>query len=207
MDRFQVVYFLEDRAHEGFIKALVERIAGEEGLAPTWVEHDVRSARYGSKAVVEWRKFLQEVRHWRTPHPDLWVIAIDGNCHGYTERVAQLRRYLKPTDAFQENVVFAIPDPHVERWYLIDQRALKEATGLAEAPGAPPYKCKKNFYKDELRRALAPPPVQSLLGGPEFAERIVQHMGDLRDLARQEPSFAKLVNDLRAQFRKRRGAT
>jgi len=41
----RIVYFLEDRAQEGFIKAIVERVAQEEGFLQDSLSHDIRSAR------------------------------------------------------------------------------------------------------------------------------------------------------------------
>ena len=136
--------------------------------------------------------------------PDLFVVAIDGNCKGYNERLEQLRKLIKPADSFREQIVFAVPDPHIERWYLMDQRALKAATGLEGTPEMPPYKCKKSHYKQALRDALSPPPLRSLLGGAEFAERIVQNMANLEALGNFNASFDKLIADLRASFRRYR---
>lgn len=202
MDKVRVVYFLEDRAQEGFLQAIVERVAQEEGFSQDSLSHDVRSARYGSKVIPELRKFFNDLRKDREFIPDLFVVALDGNCKGYNDRAAQLRKLLKPTDAFRDRIVFAIPDPHIERWYLMDQRALKEATGLERVPDMPPYKCKKSHYKQVLRDALRP--LRSLLGGAEFAEKIVQSMSDLEALGSVNAGFEKLIADLRAAFRQRR---
>ena len=204
MDKIRVVYFLEDRAQEGFLRALVERVAREEGISLDSLIHDVRSARHGSKVIGEFRRFLADLRRAEAFVPDLLVVAVDGNCKGYSERLTQLRKMLKPTDPFRDQIVFAIPDPHIERWYLMDQRALKEATGLERAPEMPPYKCKKSSYKQVLRDALSRPPVRSLLGGVEFAERIVEHMRDLRSLGAANAGFERLIADLRAAFRRQR---
>jgi len=204
--KVRVVYFLEDRAQEGFLRALVERVAREEGLPVHALVHDVRSARHGSKAIGEFRRFLVDLRRDRESLPDLLVVAVDGNCKGYGERATQLRRMLQPTDPFGDRVVFAIPDPHIERWYLMDQRALKEATGLERAPEMPPYKCKRSAYKQVLRDALSRPPVHSLLGGVEFAEEIVERMRDLESLRAADASFARLIADLRSALRSLRRA-
>ena len=204
MGKIRVVYFLEDRAQEGFLRALVERVAREEGVPLDSLTHDVRSARHGSKAIGEFRRFLADLRRAEAFVPDLLVVALDGNCKGYSERLAQLRKMLKPTDPFRDRIVFAIPDPHIERWYLMDQRALKEATGLERPPEMPPYKCKKSSYKQVLRDALCRPPVRSLLGGVEFAEKIVERIRDLEALKAADTGFHRFIADLRAAFRRRR---
>jgi len=201
--KIRICYFLEDRAQEGFIKALVERIITEEGLPREGLIHDIRSARYGSRIIQEFRRFLKDMRRTDEPVPDLFVVAVDGNCKGYNERVSQLRKLLKDTDHFKERIVFAVPDPHIERWYLLDQKALKEATGLARAPDMPAYKCKKDYYKQVLRDALRE--LQPLLGGVEFAERIARAMTNLESLGQHDAGFARFISDLREQARKLRG--
>lgn len=200
VDRIRVVYFLEDRAQEGLIKAIVQRVAQEEGLVSIHLAHDIRSARYGSKVIREFKRFLNDLRKSQEFTPDLFVVVIDGNCKGYNQRLEQLKKFIKPTDSFRDRIVYAVPDPHIERWYLMDQRALKEATGLPQAPAMPPYKCKKDHYKQVLRNALSQPPLRSLLGGVEFAEKIVDHMVNLETLGLQNAGFERLISDLRASF-------
>ena len=201
MGRVHIVYFMEDRAQEGFIKAIVERIAEEEGLALGNLLHDVRSARFGSKVIGSFRSFLREMRKGKVFTPDVFVVAIDGNCRGYNDRVRQLKDKLRSTDAFRSAMVFAVPDPHIERWYLMDQRALKLGTGVTQAPQIPDYKCKKAYYKQVLQRALSP--LQPLLGGAEFGERIAEK-ADLALLTAQNAGFGKFIADLRAHFRTQR---
>ena len=48
------------------------------------------------------------------------VGATDANCHGFRERVRRIDPENPPTP-----VVLAVPDPHVERWLLLDGAAFK----------------------------------------------------------------------------------
>jgi len=200
-DKINITYFLEDRAQEGFIKALVERVAREELIPTGTLQHNVRSARRGSRVIFEYRNFLKDARRLESPREDLIVVSLDGNCKGYNERVKQLSRYLRPADWFQNRVVYAIPDPHIERWYLLDQKAIKDAIGLNKPPEMPPYKCKKAYYKQVLNQALREAGIPSLLGGPEYAEKIIGNISDLRLFAEKNTGLEKFLQDLRIAFR------
>ncbi len=48
------------------------------------------------------------------------VGATDANCHGFRERVRRIDPENPPAP-----VVLAVPDPHVERWLLLDGAAFK----------------------------------------------------------------------------------
>lgn len=109
VDKIRILYFLEDRAQEGFVKALVKRIAKEESLSAAGLIHDVRSARGGSKIINEFKTFVKDFKTGG-PETDLLVVVVDGNCKGHQERKKQLGRYLKSVPHLQDIVVFAVPD-------------------------------------------------------------------------------------------------
>lgn len=201
MDKIRILYFLEDRAQEGFVKALVERIAEEESIPVSSLVHNVRSARGGYRIIREFRNFLRDTVRVGTAEADLLIVAIDGNCKGYNERVTQLKKYIKATHPFKDKVVYAVPDPHIERWYIIDQRAFKNGVGLDKAPDLPVYKCKKDYYKQVLYQALKTSDVHPLLGGVEYAERIVKNIENLETLGRQNAGFQTFVEDLKRMFK------
>ena len=199
----QILYFLEDRAQEGFIKALVERVATDEHVA---LHHEIRSARHGSpRAIDEYKQFLKDAAGFRTFEADVLVVAIDGNCKGYREMVKQLGGYLKPNHPLSQKVVYAVPDPHIERWYLMDQKAFKKGVGLDRAPDLPSYKCEKDHYKQIVNQSLKESQVGSLLGGAEYAERIIEHIENLDALAAQDPGFGSFVEALRRRLRQSKG--
>lgn len=204
VDNRRILYFLEDRAQEGFIKALVER-AAEEGLIPaSSLTHDIRSARYGSRVLREFKNFLRDTRKTEPSEVDLLIVAIDGNCKGHRDRIRQLERMIKPNHPFKDRVIYAVPDPHIERWYIMDQRAFKNGVGLDKAPDLPPYKCKKAHYKQAVNQALKESGVSSLLGGAEYAERIVASIKDLESFGGKNAGCKTFLEDLRNMFKRRR---
>ncbi len=200
VDKKRILYFLEDRAQEGFVKALVERIAKEESFSAAGLIHDVRSARGGSKIINEFKNFIKDFKTGGS-ETDLLVVAVDGNCKGHQERKKQLERYLKSAPHLQEIVVFAVPDPHIERWYILDQKAFKGGVGIDKSPSLPPYKCKKNYYKQLLYQVLKESNVSSLLGGAEYAEKIVENIENVNVLERHDPGFKVFIQKLRRVFR------
>ena len=194
-DKIRVLYFLEDRAQERFIKALVERIAKEESIPLNLLIHDIRSARGGSRVINEFRNFMKGLKV-DTPGIDLLVVAIDSNCEGYQERRKQLEKYIA-TPGFRDKVVLAVPDPHIERWYIMDQRAFKSGVGINKSPELPAYKCGRHYYKQILFKVLKESNVSSVLGGAEYAERIVEKIKDVDALGKHEPGFRNFIQDLR----------
>ncbi len=201
MDKVRILYFLEDLAQEGFITALLKKVAHEESIATDTLVHDIRSARGGSRIINEFRNFIKDTSKVGATEIDFLVVAIDGNCKGYNERVKELDKYIKSNHPFNGRVVYAVPDPHIERWYLMDQRAFRSGIGLDRAPSLPPYKCKRDYYKQVINQALKESNVNSLLGGAEYAERIVDSIENLESLGRQNAGFQSFLENLRRMFR------
>ncbi len=198
MDRISLLYFLEDIAHEKFLRALVTRIAQDRGIAPSLLEHEVRNATGGKgKALAEFSQFLRESQGLQCY---IMIVAIDANCWGFQERRKEiLRRVKQPEVRWQ--VVCAVPDPHIERWYLSDPTALPRAleplhTGRGQEVTLPPYKCRRGWYKQALRRAIeenagfVPP-----LGGTEYGQEIAMAM-DLYRACKEDRSLKNFVDDL-----------
>jgi len=207
----RILYFFEDRAQEGFIRALVERIAQEMSIPLSSLDHDIRSAQHGSRVITEFKRFAKDTMGANPSDVALLIVAIDGNCRGYRERVEELKKFLdrhpkskraiKPGHPFRDKVIYAVPDPHIERWYLMDQRAFKLGVGIDRAPELPSYKCKKDYYKQSLNKALRDSDVESLLNGAEYAEKIVASIRSLDSLANQNAGFGHFIEDLRRFFR------
>jgi hypothetical protein len=198
----KILYFLEDRAQEGFIKALVNRIANDLHIPSSSLVNDVRSARGGSTVITEFERFMKDTMQSRSSEVDILIVSIDGNCKGYKKRVKQLLGYIKLSHPLKNKVVFAVPDPHIERWYLMDQRAFKNGVGIDRAPQMPAYKCKKDYYKNLLHQALADSDISSLFGGAEYAENIVSNIESLDSLFNQNAGFKNFIEDLRSLLRR-----
>jgi len=199
----RILYFLEDRAQEGFIKALVNRIAQDESIPLNSLKHDVRSARDGSRAITEFKRFMKDTMQSRSSDVDLLVVGIDGNCKEHRDQIRQLEQHIRGEHPLRDRVVYAVPNPHIERWYMMDQRAFKNGVGVDRSPDMPPYKCKRDYYKRLLRGTLAELNVGSLLGGAEYAESIVASITSLDSLRSQNAGFQTFVDGLRAFFRAR----
>lgn len=186
-----ITLFGEDNAHQAVVGALVQRLANDDDLP---IHLDWRSATRGRGRVVqELRRYLTDLAQLGE-HPDLIVVATDANCVGLQQRV----REVDPSTAVSP-VVLAVPDPHIERWLLLDGRAFKSALGKGCA--APDRKCDRGRYKHQLFEAVRSTGVTPRLGGIEYAGEIVQHM-DINSAARTDASFRRFVDDLRRVFRR-----
>ena len=87
-------------------------------------------------------------------------------------------------------ILFAVPDPHIERWLLLDGAAFKAVFG--RGCDAPDLKCRyKTRLIDEIKAANIVPS----LGGIEFAEDIIRHL-DIGRAARADSSFKRFVDGL-----------
>ena len=189
----EIALFVEDDAHRQIIGPLVERIAGEQAAA---IRLDWRSAVRGHGRVVqELGNYLRDIERHGNPWPDLIVVATDANCGGFNDRAKEIRDHSGKAPA---PVVLAIPDPHVERWLLLDGAAFKAAVG--QGCDAPDRKCDRARYKQRLMETVRDAGVTPILGGLEYAEDIVRHM-DIDRAARADRSFARFVDDLRTTLR------
>ena len=186
----EVALFVEDNAHRQVVGALLQRLANESGLT---VRLDWRSAIRGRGRVVqELRRYLNDLTR-QGGHPDLIVVATDANCSGLQQRIRDI-----DTSAAISPVVLAVPDPHIERWLLLDGAAFKSVFG--RGCDAPDHKCDRGRYKHQLLEAIRATGVAPRLGGIEFAEDIVQHM-DIESAAWADPSLRRFVDGLRGVFR------
>lgn len=187
----EVALFVEDHAHQKVVGALLHRLADESGVT---VRLDWRNATRGRGRVVqELRRYLSDLTR-QGGYPDLIVVATDANCIGLQQRI----RDIDASGAFSP-VVLAIPDPHIERWLLLDGGAFKSVFG--KGCDAPDQKCDRGRYKHQLFEAVHATGTTPRLGGIEFAEDIVQHM-DIESAARADPSFRRFVDELRRVFRR-----
>ncbi len=187
-----IALFVEDFAHQAFLAALVQRLAAESGIE---VRLDWRNARRGHGAVVkELRQFLRDLQRGRDRLPDLLVVATDANCKGLVERLRQINDVTSKS-AFP--VICAVPDPHIERWLLLDSAAFKTVFG--RGCDAPDHKCERARYKKMLIDAIRASGVTPSLGGIEFSEDIVAAM-DFNRAAAADASLRKLIEELRGFF-------
>ncbi len=144
----------------------------------------------------EFEAFLRDIDKGRIGVPSLIVVVVDANCIGYTERRSQMSQAAGKYSGLADLVVYAIPDPHIERWMLVDQNAFKTVFG--KGCTLPGMKCARGEYKRLLAEEIRKNDISAALGGQEYAEDIVsaQNLAKLTE----ENSLRLLVNELRAAF-------
>lgn len=188
----EIAVFVEDFAHQAVVGALLGRLMKQTNVDAriSWA-----SARRGHGAVVhELKLYMRDQKRQRGQFPDLIVVATDGNCKGITERRREITAL---TDATAARVICAIPDPHVERWLMLDSSAFKIAVGVG--CDAPDQKCERDRYKQILSQAVRKAGVIPNLGGIEYADDIIAEM-DIDIAVRVDASFRLFVRDLRGIF-------
>jgi len=187
--------FVEDYAHQKVIGTLVQKVAAEYGIE---VRLDWRSATGGhGKVIVELRNYIRDLKRQGTPWPDLIVVATDANCKGLNERSKEIGELNAPAP-----VLLAIPDPHIERWLLLDGAAFKRVFG--RGCRAPDRKCSRERYKELLIEEIHAAGGTPILGGIEYAEDVVQKMESER-AGRAEDALRRFVEGLSSIVRGWRG--
>ena len=191
----EITLFCEDSFHEKFIGALLRRFEEEyhAGVTPRFLSAQGGLARMHG----EFKDFLRDLERDRQPLPDSVIVVVDANCQGYNGRKGLMEGVLEHYPQFQQLVRYAIPDPHIERWMLVDARAFQDVFGRGCT--LPALKCAKDEYKKLLRTEIRASGIDAPLGGEEFAEDIVMAM-DLGQVETREPSFGLFLRDLKALF-------
>ena len=191
----EITLFCEDSFHEKFIGAMLKRFGDEYGVAtaPSFL-----SAKGGlPRMQSEFKSFLRDLSRQRQQLPDSVIVVVDANCKGHSGRKALMDSVLAHYPQFQVLVSYAIPDPHIERWMLVDPQAFQAVFGRGCT--LPAIKCAKDEYKKLLRREIRESGIDAPLGGEEFAEDIVMAM-NLGQAEVSEPSLGLFLKRLKAQF-------
>lgn len=174
--------------------ALVKNVVTSNFFHPLKLEHTVRSASGGRPEVVsQLRRYLRDVARAGFPSHDIIVVAMDGNCLGFNEvrnGIIKLVDRIK----YPGSVVCAVPDPHIERWYLSDPENLAKALGSDRIPNVPSYKCERSLYKEKLSQTLASIRVKAPLGGTEYGGEIAEAI-NLFQAGQNVPSLRQFVED------------
>ncbi len=196
MSEIRVGYFLEDVAQQQFVVALVQRVAINVGLDVDTLTHEVRNASGGKgRAMTELKQFLRDMAKGLVSPPPVLVIAIDGNCQGYTEKQREIRQQAEKYE-FPGHLTCATPDPHIERWYMADSVSFQKVTESPYQPEVPAYKCERGRYKKAMFEAMQN---GALLGGAEFGAEIAQAM-DINKAQQIDPSLRHFIDQLKEAF-------
>ena len=187
--------FVEDRAHEDFLGAIVRRIARDQDRE---IDLRVRVAKGGYPRVLGELDLYQKLvaRGVVLDPPDILVVGADANCEGLAAKKRAIRRHLTPR--FKDRTVLAVPTPHVERWYLSDRHAFKQVVGVQ--PPAERRKCDRARYKNLLARAVRDGGHPAILGGIEFARELADGM-DFYRAGRGEPGLKQFLRDMTSALR------
>lgn len=196
MAELRIGYFLEDLAQEKFILALVQRVAAEaEGLT-TELRHEVRNATGGAgQALPQFGQFLDRRKRGGEKHFDVLVVAIDGNCVGPTQRAKEIKR-MAEQKGYLGRLVCAVPNPHIEKWYLADPAGFQAQFQSPRLPAVPRQKCERDRYKRALAQALRDADLEAPLGGAEFGEEVVAGI-DLYRAAKKDRALGQFLSELR----------
>ncbi len=194
-DPFAVDLFVEDRAHEVFVAALVGRIASEEQVASSV---QTRAARGGHPRALQefgaYQALIERGALARTP--DMIVVVIDGNCSTPRKKRTEIAEAARPR--LRDRLVVGCPDPHVERWFLADPDSFHEVVGHRPVVGR--AKCQRGHYKQLLVEAVRSGGQPAILGGIEFAAELVAAM-NLYQAGRRDATLKSFVGELRRGFR------
>jgi hypothetical protein len=197
-------FFLEDTGHKALIVPLVRRLAVEIGVG---VRPDVRRSTGGAGAVLkELQTYLRDLAKGRPSGHSLVVVGIDANCKGFNAKRREVADRLSVAPV--PHSVACIPDPHVEKWYLLDPVAVDKVGG--KMPGSLDLdrcgKREKQFYKDTLRRAfLSEDGSPGIVTEADIGEPLAQEM-DIDRCCDRDAAFKAFIEDTRAVLKRMKGA-
>ena len=196
-----IAYFLEDIAHEKFLRALVARVGQQTGLSYDDMVEEVRNATGGiPKVLGELKMFLADVQSAATNPYQILIVAIDSNRAKYTEVRNNITTLIQKAD-YHSPVVLAVPNPYIERWYVLDPEAFKSATGATVVSKLPRKHRQRDSYKKILREALLSAGIKPILGGAEYGEEVARQI-DLYKATKADKSFGYFVRDLKQEIGK-----
>ena len=185
--------FVEDIAHEDFLTAMIHRFADEYSIA---VNINPSSVRGGHGTVItELSQYLRELRNNRQLLPDLVIVGTDSNCKGFLEREKEISHVI--TD-LSDIVICMIPEPHIERWFLLDTEAFKSV--FSKGCRKPDNKCERNRYKNLFLNAIFQATKISPLDGTEHIDDLVNAM-NLHRLEQTDASIGRFIKSLQRRFR------
>ncbi len=196
----EVFLFGEDSAHEQVVGSILRCLANKLQVQ---IQLKVRSATGGHGRVFSaLSSFVRDIGDAPVSLPCLVVVAIDANCLGFNQRKQQIDEHCQKLSRRSLPVAHAIPDPHVERWLLVDSAAFKAVLGVG--CDAPDQKCQRGRYKRLLREAIQKAGINPSLGGIEYAADIVAEM-DFTHVPHTDESLAKFIASVTQQFREWQG--
>lgn len=190
MARYLIKLIIEDNAQEQLLEGLIWRLVSEAGKNKR--NFSLLPLKSRGKSIQAFKDYVQEDRSRGYAGADLLVVCSDANCKGYTKRKEQLLR--ESQQGLYTRVITAIPDPHVERWYLIDLSALSISVDAPISISLPSHKCAKGYYKNILKLAFRESGVIPVLGGSEYGKEIAAHM-DLYQSSKSDHGLRDFIEE------------
>jgi hypothetical protein len=140
--------FLEDVGHERLILGLINRVARDENVA---IAVEIRNSSGGKgRAKTELKRLLRDIRKGNAYVEDMLVVALDSDTLTWHQQDSEIRSITN--DLYSDaRVICAAPDPHIEKWYLLDQAALRRVVGAPPGMTQVPRKTNKETYKALVR--------------------------------------------------------
>lgn len=195
---YTILFFLEDHAQEAFIPPLTERLIKKEGKNINDYNLQVLHSR-GGGSIRAYKDFIKQTKKRKHLVADLLIVGSDGNCNGFRKRKQQLQDAAE--DVPYPLVIIAVPDPHIERWYLLDQQALSNAAGVQVQTVPPTAKCDKNHYKNLLKEIFYKQNLFPPLGGAEYGPLVATKM-DLYAAGTKDHALRDFVDQVGSWLRR-----
>lgn len=191
----KVYLIVEDTAQESVARGLSRRLSSEEGVRIS-ISKAIKGG-YGG-VLKEIKGFQRALDKGAIPagSPDLLLVLGDSNCHNYQDRKREI------ISIIDKNIfpffVVGCPDPHVEKWLLIDQHALSIAFGVSINISLD--KCKRDYYKNELQKIIRLAGWPMTQEGIEYSPDIIEKI-DFTRAEKKDHSFKSFISDLRLILR------
>ena len=189
---YNISLFAEDEAHEDFLTTLAQRFAETYRVEIEMTTYSV-SGGYG-RVISELKQYHRDLQSHQEALPHLILVGTDGNCKKPPEREQEIRQAIS---GFTDSVISAIPEPHLERWLLLDAEAFKTVFG--KGCPAPDKKCERDRYKRLLLNAILQAGSEPSLTNFGYVADIVNAMNFQR-MARRNDSLGRLLKALQNQF-------
>ena len=189
---YNISLFAEDEAHEDFLTTLAQRFAETYRVEIEMTTYSV-SGGYG-RVISELKQYHRDLQSHQEALPHLILVGTDGNCKKPPEREQEIRQAIS---GFTDFVISAIPEPHIERWLLLDAEAFKTVFG--KGCPAPDKKCERERYKRLLLNAILQAGSEPSLTNFGYVADIVNAMNFQR-MARRNDSLGRLLKALQNQF-------
>ena len=190
---YNISIFAEDRTLERFIITLAERLANTYYVKINLIRYSVRGGQ--GKVINALKKYQQDLHRNQENLPDLIIVGTDSNCKGFLEQEREIHQAISD---YTNLVISATPEPHIERWLLLDSQAFKTVFGRG-CP-TPDQKCEQDRYKKLLLNAIIEAGMMPPLDGTDRVADLVNEM-DLQRMLQSDKSLQRFLNSMQRRFR------